>query len=318
MSIALTGPEPFHTNPSEALPAGTARLSLKGTFSMAGPLVLSADNHYVWTEGLIRIDPRTNQAVNLAKGTEADFVEPAAGSIWASDFNNDVVRRYNGAGTLLATIPIPDGPEGLAATPGAIWVASHHGGTLDRIDTTTNTVTNRVQVTTPGSSGAQNVTSALGSVWTGTSNTLSVVRVNPQTRRKTLTIPLVNAQGDPCGGIAITPKAGWAPSCLDGPQLVEFDPRTGSVLRSQNIGGKVYGMAADGDTVWFVAGGDPDPSYDFNVVGVLVQLDAQWHVLHKYTLGPSFTSGGIIKAFGSIWISSSAGPEVLRIPLPAR
>ncbi|GAC1522831.1 MAG: hypothetical protein NVS3B1_08650 [Marmoricola sp.] len=200
-------------------------------------------------------------------------------------------------------------------TPGAIWVADHHGGSIDRVEINSNKVTSRVAVSTPGPSGVGGLTVGLGSVWGGAGRTQSVSRVNPATRRKTLTIDLSGVGGDPCGGVAITVAAGWVSSCLDATQLVEFDPRTGKVLRATDIGAKVDDIVPDGSTIWFVAGGDPDPNNEPHVAGVLVHMDRNWKVLHKYVLGPDFTSGGIVKAFGAIWVTDSAAPEVMRIPI---
>lgn len=308
-------PQPFPATPAAALPAGTVHIALTGTFSMQGPSSLSADDHYVWVEGLNRIDPTTNKVVDLAGGAEADFVAAGDGSVWASDFNNNVVRRYTTAGKLVATISGISGAEGLVLTPGAVWVAAHHGGSIDRIDAVTNRITNRVPATTFGPNGVSVLTSGLGGVWGGATVTQSVSRVDIAGRRKTLNIDLSTVGGDPCGGVAITPVAGWVSSCLDETQLDQFDPRTGKLLKAKDIGAKVEGIVADGDTIWFVAGGDPDASRGPNVAGALIQLDSRWRVLHKYVIGPDFTSGGIVKAFGAIWVGNTSAPEVVRIPV---
>lgn len=310
---AVPMPQPFPSVAGTPLPVRTVHIRLAGTDAPTGEN-LSADARYVWSAGF-RIDPATNSAAEVISGGHADAVLSAAGSVWISDFNGSVVRRYTPAGKLLATIRGVNAPLGLATTPGAVWVADHHGGSIDRIDINTDKVTDRVMVSTPGLSGVQGLTVGLGSVWGDAGRTQSVSRVDPITRRETLNIDLSGIGGDPCGGIAITAAAGWVSSCLDATQLVEFDPRTGKVLRAADIGAKVNDIIADGSTVWFVAGGDPDPNGSPHVAGVLIQMDRHWKVLHKYVLGPDFTSGGIVKAFGAIWASNSAAPEVVRIPL---
>ncbi|MGN6161606.1 MAG: hypothetical protein ACTHOG_07865 [Marmoricola sp.] len=307
-------PQPFPSAAATPLPAGTVHIPLAGTDAPSGP-ELSADPRYVWSAGFFRIDPSTNKAVEVVGGGHADDVLSAAGSVWVSDFEGSVVRRYTPAGKLLATIRGVNGPETLVMAAGALWVADHHGGSIDRIDIGTNKVTDRITVTTPGPSGVQGLTVGLGSLWGGAGRSQTVSRVNVSTRLRTLTIDLAGVSGDPCGGVAVTPAAGWVSSCLDTTQLDEFDPRTGKVLRATDIDAKVNDIVADGSTIWFVAGGDPDPNNGPHVAGVLVQLDRHWKVLHKYLLGPDFTSGGIVKAFGALWVSNSSTPEVVRVPI---
>lgn len=306
-------PQPFPSVAAAPLPAGTVHIRFAGTNAPIGEN-LSADATYIWSGGF-RIDPATNGAAEIMPGGHADAVLSAAGSVWISDFDNNVVRRYTPDGKILATIRGVNAPITLATTHGAVWVADHHGGSIDRIDIATNKVTDRVAVSTPGPSGVLGLAVGLGSVWGGAGRTQSVTRVDPVRRRKILTIDLSGVGGDPCGGIAIMPTVGWVSSCHDATQLVEFDPLAGKVLRATDIGAKVADIIVDGSTIWFVAGGDPDPNSEPHVAGVLVQMDRHWKVLRKFLLGPDFTSGGIVKAFGAIWVSNASAPEVLRIPV---
>lgn len=82
-----------------------------------------------------------------------------------------------------------------------------------------------------------------------------------------------------------------------------------------NTGGRVVWMAGDRDSVWFVTGGDPD--YSPNAPGYLVQVGDDGSYLNRYKLGDGFTSGSVVIAFGSLWVSSHK-PVILRIPLPAQ
>jgi streptogramin lyase len=49
-------------------------------------------------------------------------------------------------GSVVARIPVQDGPTGLVAVPGAVWVAAHHGRSIARIDPASNTVVAHVPV----------------------------------------------------------------------------------------------------------------------------------------------------------------------------
>jgi len=103
-------------------------------------------------------------------------------------------------------------------------------------------------------------------------------------------------------------------SCLEETDVARIDPATNKVAAVLDVGGEVIQPAADGDTVWFVTGGDPDNSP--NTPGYLVQLRADDKVATRIALGRGFISGGAAVAFGSIWVSDFAHPRVIRIPHP--
>ncbi|MGO4599733.1 hypothetical protein [Terrabacter sp. 2RAF25] len=173
----------------------------------------------------------------------------------------------------------------------------------------------RIPITRPGSSGAQFATTGFGSVWVGVGNNASVVRVDARSDKVLATISF-HDQMEPCGGVAATSRAIWVSECLDGNHVGRIDPRTNTATTVMDTGGRVIWMAGDHDTVWFVTGGDPD--YSPNAPGYLVHVGDDGTYLHRYTLGDGFTSGSVVIAFGSLWVSSSHKPLILRIPLPAR
>jgi DNA-binding beta-propeller fold protein YncE len=279
---------------------------------------LTVGSDAVWLgDGPFRIDARHDTIGKALSGQLATDLSADGRSLWVSDYDQDVVRRYDtSTGKLVATVRLPSGesPEGIAIVGTAVWVAAHHGGTLDRVDPATNKLVKRVSVTSPGDRGAQFVTSGFGSVWVGVGNNDFVVRVDPRSDKVLARVSFVN-QMEPCGGLAATIHAIWVSECLDGRHVGRIDPRTNTVTKVLDTGGKVIWMAADRDTVWFVTGGDPDYSPDDP--GYLVQISDDGTYLRRYELGNGFTSGSVVIAFGSLWVSSSHKPVVLRIPLPA-
>jgi YVTN family beta-propeller protein len=303
---------------AQPLPSGTATLTLPTSdwsISVSDPALTESA---VWTAGgLWRIDPTTNAASGpLTSSDQSGDIGSGEGSVWASDYNNDLVRRYDPAtGQLQAVIQLPAGssPEGITDADGAIWVADHHGGTISRIDPATDTVVANVKVGPAGASGPQGIAAGLGSVWVTLGNIDSVARVDPATNTLQAHIPMPGQAMSPCGGIAVGETAVWVTSCLDGTLVARIDPARNKVATILDVGGKVIQPAADGNTVWFVAGGDPDFA---PASASLIHLGADDRAQARYALPKGFISGGTAVAFGSIWLSDWNKPLVLRIPNP--
>jgi hypothetical protein len=309
---AADASQPFPNTPATALPAGTVRIAVPGgNFGdFAGPGNLVVGNGYVWTSGLHRIDPRTNTASVALTTNEAFDIATGGGSVWASDYDAGIVHRYDPTtGRSTASIPVA-APVGITATPGAIWVLSHHDSAIDRIDMRTNTITDKINL--EASFQAHFIAAGPDSVWIDAGQNANVYRVDLTGKRAPAIIDF--AKGNPCGGIAASTTAVWASDC-DDTTLSKIDPHTNSVVTAVDVGGIAIGLAiGSDDSVWFVTGADP---HEGSVPAFLVQLSATGTVLHKYAIGSDFTTGGIGLGYGSIWISNSEGPTVLRIPLPS-
>jgi hypothetical protein len=103
-------------------------------------------------------------------------------------------------------------------------------------------------------------------------------------------------------------------SCGEDNSIAHIDPATNTVASMlTTLPGKVLGMTAIGDNAWFVLGGDPETSR--NAPGSLIELGPDDTVIKRIALGRGFLSGGIVSAFGSLWISNWLKPVVLRLPL---
>jgi YVTN family beta-propeller protein len=204
-------------------------------------------------------------------------------------------------------------PEGLVDANGAIWVANHQGGSVSRIDPAANKVVATVRLQVPQSGGPQGIAAGLGSVWVTLGNSGEVARIDPATNRLQAFVPSPIGM-EPCGGIAVGQTAVWTTSCLDDTAIERIDPSKNKVVSFLDTGGETIGAAADGDTVWFVSGGDPDNSP--NAHGYLIHLRADDTVATRIDLGPGFISGGVLIAFGSIWFSDFTHPRIIPSPTP--
>jgi DNA-binding beta-propeller fold protein YncE len=71
---------------------------------------------------LIRVDPRTNRVTGRVKLPGADWVTPAAGSLWVSEETNVVARVDSRTLKVLARVPVKHNPLGSAVVHGQLWV----------------------------------------------------------------------------------------------------------------------------------------------------------------------------------------------------
>jgi len=309
-------PGPAHKTlalpPAQPLPAGATTIDIPASNWGGGEL--AADSDALWIGGgLYRLDPQGTVSPALTSAESFD-IGVGAGSVWASDYDGDVVRRFDPtSGKQIAAIafPLDSGPEGIIEASGAMWVALHHGGTLARIAPATNSVSAQVRLAPHESSGPQFVVYALGTLWVDVPNQNAVFRVDPASNRVVAKI-VVPYPAEPCGGIAVGASAAWVSSCLDRPEIARIDLTANRTVAILSPGGLVNGLAADGDSVWFVEGGDPDLAPK---PASLVHLAADDTVAARYALPNGFASGSVVIAFGALWVSDTAHPRVIRIPL---
>ncbi len=171
---------------------------------------LAASGRSAWVAtnippGLVRVDydrasasSSVVKAIALARTPSA--IALGAGSVWAIDAEQDVVRRIDpDSGKVVHTIRAGNAPVAITVGAGAVWVANGDDDSVSRIDPRTNTVTKAITV---GQEPAA-VTTGGGSVWVANSGDGSVSRIDPQTNQVTDTYTV----GHSPQGIAIAGDA---------------------------------------------------------------------------------------------------------------
>ena len=313
---ARRGPKPIKLKlpPAKTLPAGTVKITLP-RYNTKPDQTLVATDDAVWTaRGPFRIAEMNNAKTGPFAHGRLQDIGVGFGSVWVSDFYTDTVRRLDDkTGALQALIHIPpnSGPEGIAIANGSVWVANHYAGTVSRIDPAKNRVVDAIRVSYTGRGGAQEIAAGLGSLWVGVGNKRAVVRIDPRTNKVTATIKLPRSVV-PCGGIAVSAAAVWVTSCIELKTVARIDPRTNTVASILDVGGVASQPAADGNTVWLVASGNP---YDSpTLTAYLRRLRANDTVATRIRLGKGFITGGATVAFGAIWVADFDHRRVLRIP----
>ena len=188
-------------------------------------------------------------------------------------------------------------------------MANHRGGTVSRIDPTTNTVVATIPVGNTGPSGPHHVGLGLGSVWVGVPNTSSVYRIDPTTNKVQATIA-IPAVASPCSGFAFGEKAVWMSSCFDTTMLVRIDPVANKVVATIQLRG--YGddpIMVNGVPWLGVESTSGGPAR-------LVRIDPTTNTIDRIvSLGDGFMGGNLVVANGSVWATDGANNKILRLPL---
>jgi streptogramin lyase len=109
----------------------------------------------------------------MTVGDDPDFILIAAGSVWTTAYQDDVISRVDPATNAVATIPAPSGLQGIAYDNGTFWVASYNDSQLLQVDAATGAVLVR-QRTGPN---PRDVLVAAGSVWVANQAAGTVSRV---------------------------------------------------------------------------------------------------------------------------------------------
>jgi len=157
--------------------------------------------------GLVRVDyDRASARSTVVNATPLvhppSAVAVGAGSVWAIDRDDEVVRRIHpDSGKVLRSIRAGHAPVALAVGEGAVWVANADDDSVSRIDPRTSTVTKAISV---GGRPAAVATGG-GSVWVANSGDGSVSRIDPRTDRVSDTYTV----GHSPQGVAVAGDAAW-------------------------------------------------------------------------------------------------------------
>ncbi len=183
-----------------------------GSLQTAARCGLAATGQSAWVTtnippGLVRVDydrvsakSSVVKAIPLAHAPSAIAV--GAGSVWAVDGEQDVVRRIDpDSGKVLRIIRAGNAPGAITVGAGAVWVANGDDDSVSRIDPRTSSVTKAISV---GEQPAAVATGG-GSVWVANSGDGSVSRIDPQTNHVIDTFSV----GHSPQGVAVAGGAAW-------------------------------------------------------------------------------------------------------------
>jgi len=141
-------------------------------------------------------------------------------------------------------IEVGAGAQGIAFTPGAIWVACGNG--VARIDDDTYKV--EMWITTGRSPAG--VAAGGGGVWIVNRNDNTVTHVDPNTSGVVATIPV----GKSPLGVDVGAGSIWVANAGDG-TVSRIDPKSNTVIATIHVGKRLGGVSANDQAVWVTNSG---------------------------------------------------------------
>ena len=220
--------------------------------------------------------PASAQPVPPARDTP--YLGPIAIEVDATDVDHKILQ-------VVETIPVGNGPSGVAYGEGAVWVANTGDHTVVGIDPRTGQVTRRIAldtspadlavgdgsvwatsksagevfrispdgkdvVTIRAGTGLSAIAATAGGVWVANSLDGTVSRIDAS--RDVITTTLKVGHGP--SGLAVSPEAVWVTNEFSG-TVTRIDPRTLVVAQTVRVGNRPVGIATVKNAVWVVVHG---------------------------------------------------------------
>ena len=195
------------------------------------------------------------------------------------------------AGSVVARIPIENGPMGLAFTGGALFVTQHEGQAVVRVDPATNTVSGRVSVVAGSADQPGRLAVGDGQLWEVTYSGVpgAAVRIDPATLD---VLQRISLPGMLCCTVAVSTGSLWL-SAPDNNVVYRVDPASGNVIASIALANPGLGVLGGG-ALWATSGND------------VVRIDPATNAVSARIAAPE---GAWVEAYaaGSVWLSTSRG-----------
>jgi YVTN family beta-propeller protein len=227
----------------------------------AAPTRLAVTEDAVWVltpadQGLVRIDPATNQVVaTIEVGRAPSGLAVGAGAVWVSRHSDGTVVRIDLAtNRVVATIGVGPAPGALTVAGGVVWVALPENG-LGRIDPASNRST---MVGVPRCCAGE-LAAGEGALWVANRGDGTLVRVDAATGRVAARVVLPRTTEQRPHQVAVGEGAVWVTSASPrrgtANLLWRVDPASNQVIGTLDLGPTAAGgipnsVAAGDGAVW--------------------------------------------------------------------
>jgi virginiamycin B lyase len=306
-------PDPSSTPSASQTPRRETDLRRAGAKPIAirgGALAAGAGT--VWLTGLYsvyRLDPETGRAVAKIPVPQdpCEASQFAFGALWTATCSppglariDAATNRVRGHARLAIPVATTHRQGSLGAGYGAIWLVIDGPGCSACRLVRVNPRSLRIAARIPVKSGSAGVRVGYGAVWVTNSTGDTVQKVDPRRDR----VVRINRVGRGPRYIAVGAGGVWTLNELEG-SIARLDPHTGEKLATISAGlvGAGGDMTTGGGWVFARA-----------TTTLLSRIDPRTdRVVERY--GPASGGGGVIVAFGAVWVSSPDIDTVWRLPL---
>jgi peptide/nickel transport system substrate-binding protein len=191
---------------------------------------------------LVAIDPRSSTVVRrLRVGNQPDALASRGPLIWVTDRTDGTLTTIDARlGRVIRTVAVGSQPTAVAAGASNLWIALAGSGEVVELDRSGRNVIQTVNV----GNGPTALAIASHGVWVANALDDTAAHVNSDTG----SVDEVARLGGAPRSLAAGAGRIWA--TLAGGGLVQFDARSGHVLRSSHVGGEPAAVVADGANVW--------------------------------------------------------------------
>jgi streptogramin lyase len=217
----------------------------------------------------------------------------AGGYIWVASFNDGVMRMRWPQMDQRATVRRGRGTGAIATGFGSVWISYGPGRSIDRVDPRTGQL-----IVPPLKLPHRSLWIAVGAgaVWSAGRVPASVVRITPDGRATTGTVP-IDARS-----LAARSDRLWAVGAGNR-RLFEIDARTLKIVRKIPTGARPEGVAVGAGAVWVANAGDD----------TIMRYDPRTRRKRLISVpdGPS----RLVVRGNSLWVTSSESDHLTRIDL---
>ena len=216
-----------------------------------------------------------------------------AGSLWVvNDFASTVSRVDVSTGTVEQTVQVDRDPTAIAYAAGSIWVACNGTRSVDRINAETETVVQHV----PVGNGPSGIAVAPGAIWVTNRLDDTITEIDAVTGHRRRTLPAGANPSDAVFGFGALWIANESTSTV-----TRLDPGTGG-LEDVAVGNGPEAVAVGEGSVWVANSLD----------GTVSRIDPGTEVVTA-TITVGAGAASVLVSDGSVWAAASYGGVVTRI-----
>jgi YVTN family beta-propeller protein len=170
------------------------------------------------------------------------------GAVWVAHFNDHAISRIDpSSSSVRDSIQVGAGPSGIAVGGGSVWVANNLDGTVSRIDLRTDAVVQTIDV----GNGPDDVDFGASALWVANANDETVSRIDGRSGVVTATF----AAGGDASAVAFAFGSLWVANGLEG-TVTRIDPRSRETIAVVHVGNGPAALAAGAREMWVANGRD--------------------------------------------------------------